>query len=181
MSIVKLRRQRKNQDGSYDTIHEETSADIIVGLLDRIYPVGSVYISVNNADPSLLFGGTWEVFGSGRTLVGLDTNDSSFDTSEKTGGHKDTQQHTHIQNSHNHTQNAHTHGIRYKALTAVDGSYVCLRRTDGGDSYDGTDSDAANATTATNNAATAVNQTYGTGNSGNLPPYIVVFMWKRIE
>ena len=38
--------------------------DVFVGgktLVDLIYPVGSVYISFNNkADPSVLFGGTWE-------------------------------------------------------------------------------------------------------------------------
>ena len=38
--------------------------DVFVGgktLVDLIYPVGSVYISFNNkADPSMLFGGTWE-------------------------------------------------------------------------------------------------------------------------
>ena len=29
-------------------------------LVDTIYPVGSIYMSVNNVSPSTLFGGTWE-------------------------------------------------------------------------------------------------------------------------
>ena len=29
-------------------------------LIDYIYPIGSVYISVNEVSPSILFGGTWE-------------------------------------------------------------------------------------------------------------------------
>lgn len=32
-----------------------------VGLdLDKIWPIGSVYISVNSTNPSSLFGGKWE-------------------------------------------------------------------------------------------------------------------------
>lgn len=36
----------------------EQAADI-VGLLDKTYPIGSVYISANAASPASLFGGTW--------------------------------------------------------------------------------------------------------------------------
>jgi len=31
-----------------------------VSLVDMIYPIGSIYMSVNNVNPSTLFGGTWE-------------------------------------------------------------------------------------------------------------------------
>lgn len=31
-----------------------------VSLIDMIYPIGSIYMSVNNVNPSTLFGGTWE-------------------------------------------------------------------------------------------------------------------------
>lgn len=33
---------------------------LLNGIIDAIYPVGSIYMSVNNTDPSVLFGGTWE-------------------------------------------------------------------------------------------------------------------------
>ena len=29
-------------------------------LLNSIYPVGSIYLSVNSTNPGTLFGGTWE-------------------------------------------------------------------------------------------------------------------------
>lgn len=43
---------------------------------DDVYPVGSIYLSVNNANPSTLFGGTWEqiedkfLLGAGTTHAG---------------------------------------------------------------------------------------------------------------
>ena len=52
------------------------------------YPVGSIYLSVNNTNPSKWFGGTWVQIAKGRTLVGVDTNDADFNTVQKTGGEK---------------------------------------------------------------------------------------------
>lgn len=53
------------------------------------WPVGSVYIAVDNTDPATRFGGgTWAAFGAGRVLVGLDSGDTDFDTGEETGGAK---------------------------------------------------------------------------------------------
>lgn len=39
-------------------------------LFSKIYPVGSIYMSVNNTDPAVLFGGTWERLPAGRCLIG---------------------------------------------------------------------------------------------------------------
>ena len=36
---------------------------------DFVWPIGSIYISVNSTNPSLLFGGTWELV-PGRFLIG---------------------------------------------------------------------------------------------------------------
>ncbi len=37
-------------------------------IFDLIYPIGSIYMSVNETDPSLLFGGTWTAWGKGILL-----------------------------------------------------------------------------------------------------------------
>lgn len=43
-------------------------------LADILHPIGSVYISVTNVDPSTLFGGTWEKIGTNRVLMGSDSD-----------------------------------------------------------------------------------------------------------
>ena len=57
----------------------------------QAYPVGSVYISISSKfNPNTSFGGTWERFGQGRTLIGEGTgNDGSTSmtfTANSTGG-----------------------------------------------------------------------------------------------
>lgn len=65
--------------------------DRMDAVIDLIYPVGSIYMSVNSTDPSTLFGGTWVAWGSGRVPVGVNTADNDFKTVEKTGGEKSVQ------------------------------------------------------------------------------------------
>lgn len=81
-------------------------------ILKKIYPVGSIYMSVNNTNPSNLFGGTWVTWGSGRVPVGVNTSDSDFSTVEKTGGSKTANvSHTHTIASHNHGGNTGSHTL----------------------------------------------------------------------
>ncbi len=57
--------------------------------LDKTYPIGSIYetteyssvLEVQNA-----LGGTWEVYASGKTLIGVDENNTNFNVVNKTGG-----------------------------------------------------------------------------------------------
>lgn len=54
-----------------------------------LYPIGSIYMSIQDTNPSAFFGGTWERIAKGKTLVGVDENDTDFNTSSKTGGEKE--------------------------------------------------------------------------------------------
>ena len=80
-------------------------------VTNKIYPVGSIYISVNNANPASFFGGSWTAFATGRTIVGVDTSQGEFNSVEKAGGHKELQLHAHGLNNHVHSLNNHTHSV----------------------------------------------------------------------
>lgn len=96
----------------------EALSDNFYEILNHAYPIGSIYISINDTNPATLFGGTWQQFGKGRTLVGVDKNDNDFNIVQKTGGEKAHQltinelpSHTHVQNAHTHSIDSHTHTI----------------------------------------------------------------------
>lgn len=148
-------------------------------VIDIIYPVGSIYISVNSTNPSTLFGGTWEAFSTGRTLVGIDTSQSEFNTIEKTGGEKTHTQtieempsHTHIQNSHSHGEIVDNDGYRVTYAGGNTANYRVLNQTSQGN--------ASGSWKMSTSETTATNQSTGGGQPFNImQPYITVYMWKR--
>lgn len=141
--------------------------------VDQIYPIGSIYISASaTVNPNEVFLGTsWERFATGRTLVGVDENDDDFAIAEKIGGHKDLQAHGHSiasSGAHYHTTaSLSTTGSTSGSMAESYGKYGSTRNIRIPYSGD----NGAHTHTASNT---------GTGDSGNLQPYIAVFMWKRI-
>ncbi|MFI8694232.1 phage baseplate protein [Dietzia maris] len=123
------------------------------GLLSRIWPVGSIYYNATDStNPASLLGfGTWEVFGAGRVPVGFDVGDNDFNAAEKTGGSKEMQSHSHPIN-------------RWQPGSGNWGPNNKMAGTN----------DNGAAISVQGSTASA-----GSGNSGNLQPYIVVYMWKR--
>lgn len=115
------------------------------------YPVGSIYLSVNDVDPSSLFGGTWERIG-GRFLLGADSTYAAGST----GGEAAHQLTTSEMPSHNHTlDNYNTTGGTTSSMTV---------QANDKKGYSGN-----------------VNTLYTGGNKAhnNMPPYMAVYMWKR--
>ena len=138
--------------------------------LYNVWPVGSIYISVINVNPSEYFGGTWESFATGRCLVGVDASQTEFNTVMKTGGSKYLQKHT-------HTQKPHYHNFRTNEYNPVSVLY-----DSGPNQWYGVGAfsrDLFSAKTLGITEETAVNNSTGTGNSENLQPYITVYMWRR--
>ena len=126
-------------------------------LLNKVYPIGSIYISLNNTNPGTFIGGTWVAFGAGRTLVSVDSNDSDFNASNKTGGSK-TVTLTLEQIP------AHSHGRR----TSVGGRGGASNDNGGSKGYQWHDSGNSNTT-----------ETGGGQAHNNMPPYITVYMFRR--
>ena len=122
-------------------------------IIDLIYPVGSIYMSANAVSPQLLFGGSWEQI-QGRFLLGA----SGTYAAGSTGGEA----------THKLTTNelpSHTHGGIY--------NYESTINVVGG----GSDANFH----AVKTSSRTVN-TYATGGGqahNNMPPYLVVYMWKR--
>ena len=52
------------------------------------YKVGDLFFTTNKENPSIRFGGLWELFGKGKTLVCVDETDTDFNEVKKTGGEK---------------------------------------------------------------------------------------------
>ena len=69
-------------------INADTATPWVVPGIDQFYPVGAIFQSTNSSNPATFMGGTWERFGNGRVLVGVDENDAEFNTSNKIGGSK---------------------------------------------------------------------------------------------
>jgi len=65
----------------------KNAGQVVVPL--AAYPVGSIFMHTTSTNPAtLLGGGTWARFGSGRVLVGVDDGDPALNSPNITGGAK---------------------------------------------------------------------------------------------
>lgn len=142
---------------------------------DKIYPVGSIYLSVSGVNPNTYFGGTWEAFATGRTLVGIDLSQTEFNGVEKTGGHKEMQSHSHSASASFSGNHQHTGNTLEVQMKNTNNSNDCARNINSSYTHAGV--------TITNLAGSHTHDitigNSGNGDSGNLQPYICVYMWKR--
>lgn len=65
-----------------ETVSTAQMKEALTNFLNIIYPVGSIYMSVNSTSPSTLFGGEWESIGSGKVLQGVDEEHAAGTTIE---------------------------------------------------------------------------------------------------
>jgi len=148
-------------------------------LLNAMYPIGSIYLSVNSANPGTVFGGQWEQIKDKFLLSCGDTYQSGA-----TGGEANHILTINEMPSHNHsastdTTGAHRHTFKGWWTTKGDGSvnYSCVARTE--------QSDGAEYGSFSTEGAHSHNVTINNTGDGqahtNMPPYLAVYMWKRLS
>ena len=74
----------KDSNTLYHITDDESDIyDRVSVIINRIYPVGSIYITVSNTNPATLLGlGTWNLVSSGRVLQGADSDHTAGTTIE---------------------------------------------------------------------------------------------------
>lgn len=136
-----------------------------IDILKKVYPVGAIYMSLTDTNPSLLFGGAWEQIEDVFLYAGK-VGDANY-APGKTGGEKTHTLTVTEMPIHNHSQ-------RYDDFPIVDNR------------------DANTNTSKTERTPVfKINDTTskgkGTANTGggkahnNMPPFLAVYMWKRVE
>ena len=131
---------------------------------DLIYPVGSIYMSVNSTNPSTLFGGTWEQIKDKFLLSCGDTYANG-----STGGEATHTLTIDEMPSHNHSaQNYFTGFPSTQYRTDTDKYYTPMAvKTGGGGSITQLDD--------------VLMAKGGSKAHNNMPPYLAVYVWKRTK
>lgn len=132
-------------------------------LVDTIYPVGSIYMSVNNTSPSTLFGGTWEQIEDTFLLA----SGSSY-SNGSTGGSADA-----VVVSHNHATN--TSGEYFVTSENSDSNNTRVSYNAKGNRY----VDGMTSGPEPFHHRVGTNYVGSSGTGKNMPPYLVVNVWKR--
>ena len=175
--------------------------------LNDIYPVGSIYMSVNATDPSALFEGTtWQQIAGGRCLIGADANYKAGTM----GGDATVTLASNQIPAHGHTatvgsNGTHKHnrgtmniigtlGLSRAYYDTASGAFTIGTQRRAGETdaheyitYNDASFDASR--TWTGETSEAGNHTHsvtissaGGGQAhNNMQPYLVVYIWKRIK
>ena len=138
------------------------------------YPVGSIYLSVNDNDPAQLFGGTWVRIKDTFLLASGDTYDN-----ESTGGSADAQliQHTHTF-TFEHTHKVGVHTLNVKSDGTINRS-VSSNSTIYRGGYGDNNTTVNTLPNESPIGTTNVSGDVASGTGKNMPPYLAVYMWKR--
>lgn len=89
-------------------LYASNAPSLKASIVNLLYPIGSIYMTTNTVEPSELFGGEWEPFAQGRTIIGAGTSDKEF-VAGTTGGCSNQTLTVAQMPSHTHTQQPHKH------------------------------------------------------------------------
>lgn len=156
-------------------------------IIDKLYPVGSIYLETTNTNPSTKLGGTWASYGTSDSYLRLGGNSSGGSNSVTLNADNIPSLSTNETGSHQHTfwwQGAHSHyyattpgGTQTNSYETGNNAYLQTGST-GKDTHEttitvsgSTSGDGAHSHTITNNNQQPININ---------PKYVQVYAWKRI-
>lgn len=128
-------------------------------IADLIYPVGSIYMSVNNANPSTLFGGEWVQIKDTFLLACGDIYSSDGDVATAQHGEA-----THTLTINEMPSHTHSTPSIWNAGSAVT-----------------TSSHVVNWQQHANTDINKISNAGGGQAHNNMPPYMSVYVWKRVQ
>lgn len=167
--------------------------------INNMYPVGSIYMSTRNTNPSSLFGGTWVAWGSGRVPIGVGGDYNQADLQGGTTGETVTANtgatalteaqmpsHKHKVEYYSSTDPDYVHHEvcgDWEDLASDETHYVMIStsdmiETDGKLHIKSGIKAAAGLVTETKGGNQAHTHTFSK-NISHMQPYVTCYMWKR--
>lgn len=156
------------------------NADIVRSeIISAIYPIGSIYTSITDIDPATLSGvGTWERIEDCFLLAA-----GSRHSAGESGGEESVTLTVDQMPSHSHSASTsgaggHSHqiGTDKDAIYSTSGQCWSVHNTSSGYTY----MNGSTSWVGDHTHGVVVNNTGGNGSHNNMPPYLSVYVWKRI-
>lgn len=142
----------------------ERKARLNKSVIDMVYPVGAIYMSVNSTNPGNLFGGKWEQIKDRFMLACGDTYAAG-----STGGEATHTLTVDEMPSHRHSSDSYQDGYP-SSVTEKDKYCTWVNRGTANNNYP----------EATQNGPVRTSWAGGSQPHNNMPPYLTVYMWRRI-
>lgn len=148
----------------------QTFKELILAAMQITFPVGSIYMSVNNTNPGTLFGGTWERI-TGRFLLAA-TDGGSSGAAQAAGNTGGEAEHTLVRNELPKTEiglsvedvSGNTYAVGQGSSSSYAYGYgIPWTQLGDGDVY-----------------TSPLGGSQGGKAHNNMPPYLAVYVWKRI-
>ena len=138
-------------------VRDKEAQEALSNLVDLVYPVGSIYMSMSNdTSPEVLFGGSWERIQDRFLLAagGIYTAGSTGGESEHVITEEEMPKHSHKAYFYESWHESDIAGINYtnengRICGLAEPSSSCVEYAGGGQAHN------------------------------NMPPYLAVYMWKR--